>query len=72
MNHYKKISPNLYQTVDELIIAYNYYNRSIEYNTKHSIRSLKTHDMVGLEFYLDVATGCDNNEMVDKSLRRFI
>lgn len=39
MDDYVNIQPELYQTVDELIISYNHNTRAIDYNYKHTIRT---------------------------------
>ena len=41
MDKYTDISDELYQTADELIIAYNSSKKFIDYNYKHTIRNIR-------------------------------
>ncbi len=54
MDDYVSIQPELYQTVDELIIAYNNSSKIIEYNYKHTIRLRSLDPIFGIEFYVKV------------------
>ena len=72
MDGYKKVSEEMYQTADELIVSYNHHNRNIEYNTKHTIHCLKGEDIYGLNFYSNVAKNCENEMMSEKAIRRLI
>ncbi len=72
MDDYASIPAELYQTADELIIAYNHNNKVIEYNYKHTIRIRSLDPIVGIEFYTKIIENCKNKEMVEKSIHRFI
>ncbi len=62
MEGYKIIDAELYQTADELIIAYLHNKKIIDYNYKHTIRFFKNDKIdsdpdalyPGSEFYLKV------------------
>ncbi len=66
-----KADGELFQTADELIIAYNDYNKVIEYNYKHTIRT-KKQSILGVNFYLNLAESCMDDELRLKALKRFI
>ena len=52
MDNYVNIDDETFQTVDELVVAYNFAKKTIDYNYKHTIRSIKPREIYGLEFYL--------------------
>lgn len=72
MEGYRKVSDELYQTADELIVSYNHLNRLIEYNAKHTIHCMKPEELFGINFYSNVAKNCEDSAMSDKATRRLI
>lgn len=68
MECYKIIDEQLYQTADELILAFLHNKKFIDYNYKHTIR-FKKNDKIdsdsegfypGSDFYLKVIENCEN------------
>ena len=72
MDDYSTIPPELYQTADELIIAYNHQIKSIEYNYKHTIRVKSLENIFGYEFYINVINNSKQRDIVEKSIHRLI
>lgn len=72
MEGYREVSEELFQTVDEMLVSYNYHHRAIEYNIKHTIRVIRLDELFGLGFYLNVGRNCRNDKMADRAIRRFI
>jgi hypothetical protein len=58
MEEYEIISPELYQTADELIITFNHNSKFIDYNYKHTIRVRTLENIFGTEFYINVINNC--------------
>lgn len=72
MDDYSTIPAELYQTADELLIAYNHQTKSIEYNYKHTIRVKSLENIFGYEFYINVINNCKQRDIVEKSIHRLI
>lgn len=72
MEDYKSVTLDLYQTADELIIAYNHHYNLIDYNYKHTIRTRSVEKTYGLDFYINVINLCNNKEIVEKALHRLV
>jgi hypothetical protein len=72
MEDYVSITPELYQTVDELLIAFNHNTKGFDYNYKHTIRVRSLENIFGYEFYINVINNCKQKEIVEKSIHRLV
>lgn len=64
MENYETINGELYQTADELIIAYNYNLKLFDYNYKHTIRTKYPEKVYGADFYLNIINFSHNQEFI--------
>ena len=72
MEGWASISPELYQTADELIVACNHNSKVIDYNYKHTIRTKYPDRIYGLDFYMHLINNCKDMEMVTKAIHRLV
>jgi hypothetical protein len=72
MEDFQNVGADLYQTVDELLMAYNNNTGLFEYNYKHTIRVRNPERIFGLEFYFNILNNGKNRETVEKAGRRLI
>lgn len=71
MQNYRNMDFAVYQTIDELLMAHNIRNKSIEYNFKNTIRILKG-ESIEQTFYFRVLLAENSEKVVDAAMRRLV
>jgi len=72
MQNYRNMEFAVYQTVDELMMAYNIRMKTIEYNQKNSIRTFKAESIVDQAFYYRVLLAENSEKVLDAAMRRLV
>lgn len=71
MQNFRNLDYAIYQCADELLMCYNIRNRSIEYNHKNTIRTLKA-ESIDQNFYYRVLLAENSEKVQEAAMRRLV